>query len=178
MSGLPKPNPYDLLPEVPAFRLASNTFDDGRPLDHTHTAAGGHVSPSLEWADVPDGTQSFVVSCFDPDAPTPSGFWHWVVVDLPAEVRKLDAGISDESLPTPAFHVRNDAGSHGYYGAEPPEGDPPHRYIYVVHAVDRPTLGVNAADSPALVAFELAYATLGRATLIGTCSVANPESHS
>ena len=108
-----------------------------------------------------------MVTCFDPDAPTPSGYWHWVVVDLPPEVTELGqgAGAGDDSLPGNAFHVRNDGGDLRYEGAGPPEGDMVHRYYFVVHAVDVATLGVDGSASPAVVAFNLAFHTLARAII-------------
>jgi Raf kinase inhibitor-like YbhB/YbcL family protein len=165
-----RPDPYQFLAHVPSFLVQSTDLSHCGRLAWAQTAAGGHVSPHLKWSDAPDGTRSFVITCFDPDAPTPSGFWHWVLVDVPGDVRELATGIASGELPGSAFHVRNDCAIAGYYGAEPPEGDPQHRYFYVVHAVDRETLGVDADATPAMVAFELAYATLGRAVLVGSHS--------
>lgn len=163
------PNPYDLLPTVPSFTVTSTDVTDGQPLKDDQVAAHGDTSPQLSWSDVPEGTKSFVVTCFDPDAPTPSGYWHWVLVDLPADVTSLDAGVAAGDLPGKAFQVRNDGGSAGFAGAAPPEGDQVHRYYFVVHAVDRESLGVDADASPAVVSFNLAFKTLGRAIIHGTC---------
>jgi hypothetical protein len=164
------PNPYDLLPRVGTFSVASEDMTDGEPLAEAQVASGGNTSPQLSWSDAPAGTKSYVVSCFDPDAPTPSGYWHWTVVDLPADVTALPsgAGAGDESLPGQAFHVRNDVGSRDFAGAAPPEGDQVHRYFFVVHAVSEETLGVDADVSPTVVAFNLAFKTLARAILVGT----------
>lgn len=163
------PNPYDLLPAVPSFTVTSTDVTDGRPLQDDQVAAlGNDVSPQLSWSDVPEGTRSFVVTCYDPDAPTPSGYWHWVLVDLPAEVTSLDTGAASADLPGNAFHVRNDGGDAGFGGAAPPEGDHVHRYYFVVHAVSEESLGVTADASPAVVSFHLAFKTLGRAIIHGT----------
>jgi Raf kinase inhibitor-like YbhB/YbcL family protein len=167
------PLPYELLPEVPSFTLTSTDVAEGeaKPARHTHGSAGGdNVSPQLSWSGFPDGTRSFVVSCFDPDAPTPSGFWHWTVVDIPATVTELAAGAGedDDHLPEGAFHVRSDFGTRGYDGAAPPPGDRPHRYVFAVHAVDQEHLGVDPDVSPPVVAFNLAFHTLARATLTPT----------
>jgi Raf kinase inhibitor-like YbhB/YbcL family protein len=162
------PNPYELLPSVPSFTVTSTDVQDGQPLKDDQVAAKGNTSPQLSWSGAPEGTKSFVVTCFDPDAPTPSGFWHWVLVDLPADVTSLEAGAAQGNLPANAFHVRNDGGEMGFMGAAPPQGDMPHRYFFVVHAVGEETLGVDSNASPAVVSFNLAFKTLGRAIVHGT----------
>jgi Raf kinase inhibitor-like YbhB/YbcL family protein len=164
-----KPDPYELLPKVGTFELTSTDVGPGAPLDQAQVYSGGNQSPALSWRGFPDGTKSFVVTCFDPDAPTPSGFWHWVLVDLPADVTSLPTGAgSGEDLPGAAFHVRNDFSTRDFAGAAPPEGDQVHRYYLVVHAVSEDTLGVDEDSSPAVVSFNLAFKTLARAVLVGT----------
>jgi hypothetical protein len=149
--------------------VTSTDVSDGVLLALQHSFAGENQSPQLSWSGFPEQTQSFVVTCFDPDAPTPSGFWHWVVVDLPAGTQSLDRGAGTEGgagLPSGAFHVRSDFGSASYGGAAPPAGDRPHRYFFVVHAVDVPSLGVDDNVSPAVVSFHLAFHTLARAIIV------------
>lgn len=173
--GLERPvmvNPYDYLPPVPAFTVTSEDVTDGEQAAprFVHDSVGGeNVSPQLAWSGFPEGTQSFVVTCFDPDAPIPSGWWHWAVVDVPVSVTSLErgAGESDATLPG-GFHVRTDFGSASYGGCAPPPEDHPHRYFFVVHAVDVPTLGVEASVSPAVVGFNLAFHTLARAAIAPT----------
>ncbi|MGN0063105.1 MAG: YbhB/YbcL family Raf kinase inhibitor-like protein [Nocardioides sp.] len=162
------PNPYDYLPPVPSFELTSEDVTDGQPLKDDQVAAHGNRSPQLSWSGAPEGTQSYVVTCFDPDAPTPSGFWHWNLVDVPAGVTTLAADAAAGALPGDAFHVRNDGGDAGFMGAAPPAGDHPHRYFFVVHAVSEPSLGVGPDASNAVVSFNLAFKTLGRAIIHGT----------
>ncbi len=162
------PNPYDYLPQTASFSVTSDDVTDGAALKDDQVAALGNTSPQLSWSGAPEGTQSYVVTCFDPDAPTPSGFWHWVLVDVPADVTSLDTGAASGTLPGEAFHVRNDGGESGFMGAAPPAGDHPHRYFFVVHAVGEPSLGVDADASPAVVSFNLAFKTLGRAIVHGT----------
>ncbi|MDQ1137884.1 Raf kinase inhibitor-like YbhB/YbcL family protein [Microbacterium sp. SORGH_AS 1204] len=164
------PDPYPLLPATASFEVMSDDIVDGGPLDDAQVADAGNTSPHLRWSEVPEGTRSFTVTCFDPDAPTPSGFWHWVLVDLPADTRELPTGAASATLPDGAFHVRNDGGEAGFMGAAPPPGDQPHRYLFVVHAVGEDTLGVEPDATPAAVSFALAFATLGRAILYGTYS--------
>jgi len=167
------PHPYDALPSVGSFILTSPDFTEGQslPTRQVHDSAGGeNVSPALAFSGAPAGTRSYVVSCFDPDAPTPSGFWHWMAVNIPASVTQLAAGAgrADDALPDGAFHIRNDYSQQRYDGAAPPEGDVPHRYFFVVHAVDVEALEVDGGTSAAVVSFNLAFHTLARAILQGT----------
>ncbi|MGI9155827.1 MAG: YbhB/YbcL family Raf kinase inhibitor-like protein [Marmoricola sp.] len=164
------PDPYDLLPQAPSFSVTSPDLTDGQPLRDDQVAGAGDSSPQLSWSGAPEGTKSYTVTCFDPDAPTPSGFWHWVLVDLPADVTSLEAGAGAEgaTLPGQAFMCRNDAGTHAFTGAAPPEGDQVHRYYFVVHAVTEKSLGVDQDASPAVVSFNLAFKTAGRAIITGT----------
>ena len=162
------PNPYDLLPAVPAFTVTSTDITDGHPLKDDQVAAKGNTSPQLSWEGAPDDTKSYVVTCFDPDAPTPSGFWHWALVDIPADVTSLDTGAAAGQLPGDAFHLRNDGGEAGFMGAAPPEGDQVHRYYFVVHAVKEESLGIDAEASNAVMSFNLAFKTAGRAIIHGT----------
>src|SRR6266540_3928100 len=159
------------------MRVTSNDFKDGEYLSNDHVlsaafgfgCAGGNESPHLAWSAVPEGTRSFAVTCFDPDAPTGSGFWHWVVVNVPATVHELPrgAGSGNQGLPAGALQVRTDFSAPGYGGPCPPEGDHPHRYLFTVHAVGLDSLPVEADTSAAVVGFYLHFNTLEKADLMG-----------
>jgi len=161
-----------------ALRLTSNSFKEGATLaneqvlsaDYGFGTSGGNKSPQLAWSGAPAGTKSFAVHCFDPDAPTGSGFWHWVVVNIPANVSelKLDAGNPKSGLlPKGALQTRTDFGKAGYGGPAPPPGHGAHRYQFTVFAVKEETLPVNADTSAAVVGFHLHFNTLEKATLTG-----------
>lgn len=155
---------------VPSFSLTSDTLADGGTVPASATAEGGSRSPHLAWSGAPSGTRSFMITCFDPDAPVPAGWWHWAVLDLPASASSLDegAGRSDLELDGPAFHLRGDTGDASYFGAAPPPGDRPHRYVFSVHALDVDTLGLDDDATPTMAAFTALGHTLARADLTVT----------
>jgi len=166
-------DPYDLLPSVPSFELSSADIADGMTLEVAQTSAifggpGQDSSPHLAWNGHPAGTLSFAVTCFDPDALTVSGFWHWAVYDIPASVNELLAGAGDadgKRLPAGARMLANDAGRHGFLGAAPPPGEAAHRYMFVVHALDTPRLDITTEATPAWLGFRLVAHGLARARL-------------
>lgn len=153
------------------FRLASADIAEGRRMGERHVfagfgCAGGNVSPALAWADAPAGTKSFAITAYDPDAPTGSGWWHWVVFNLPAATRSLPAGAGgkDGTLPGGAVQSRTDYGAPGYGGPCPPPGAP-HRYVFTVHALDVDNLPLDDQSSGAMVGFMLHSHGIGRASL-------------
>jgi Raf kinase inhibitor-like YbhB/YbcL family protein len=157
-----------------AFELRSADIGEGRSLPMAQTysgfgCTGANLSPSLHWYAAPAGTQSFAITAYDPDAPTGSGWWHWIVYNIPAATTHLDAGAGQETLPaTLGKQARNDFGSYDFGGACPPPGDKPHRYIFTVYALNTPTLDVPTDASAALIGFMLHGATLAKATLTTT----------
>ena len=135
-----------------SFTISSPDIPAGGTIDKRFEfegfgCSGANKSPALKWSGAPAGAKSFALTVYDPDAPTGSGWWHWFIVNIPASVTELkaDAGaVGGGSLPKGASHVRIDYGVAGFGGVCPPEGDPPHRYIFTVHA-----LGVEKLDTPA-----------------------------
>lgn len=154
-----------------AFQLSSDDFKDGDTLPEAHVFNGmGHrganLSPQLRWTDAPPGTKSFVVTLYDPDAPTGSGWWHWVVANIPAATTALPrgSGSGQGALPRGALQTRTDFGRAGYGGAAPPPGGP-HRYIFTVHALSAEQIDVNEDSSGAMVGFLTHMHSLGSASL-------------
>ena len=167
------PSPYDFLPEVPSFDLSSDDVSDGAMLAMDQVsgifgAGGKDVSPHLSWSGFPGETRSFVVTCFDPDAPTGSGFWHWTVYDIPPSVTELPTGAGSQDgsgLPAGAKQLKNDAGLSGYLGSAPPAGHGPHRYMFAVHALSVDSLPITEDMAPAICGFNMFGNTLARAVL-------------
>jgi Raf kinase inhibitor-like YbhB/YbcL family protein len=173
-------DPFARLPEVPSFTLTSTTVADGDVLPSAQMSGlfgvpgGQDVSPQLSWEGAPEGTKGYAVTMYDPDAPTMSGFWHWVVANIPASVTSLPENAGDDGgsgLPEGAYHLRNDGGGSRFIGAAPPAGHGAHRYFITVHALDTEDLGVPAEASPAYFGFNIFSHILGRATLVATAEI-------
>jgi Raf kinase inhibitor-like YbhB/YbcL family protein len=133
-------------------------------------AGGADDSPQLSWSGAPDGTRSYAVTMFDPDAPGAGGFWHWAVINIPSDVTSLAEGAGAEAgpqLPSGGVQLKNDGGFHGYLGAAPPPGHGRHRYIVTVYALDVQELPGGPGMKPAALGPELARHLLGTATLTG-----------
>ncbi len=168
------PDPYSLLPAVAPLTVSSTSFQHNSRLPEAQVfddwgLTGGNRSPQLSWSGAPERTKGYAVTVFDPDAPTPSGFWHWLLVGIPAEVTSLDAGAGTaQTAPKGAFHVANDFGNKRYDGAAPPAGDQPHRYLFAVHALDTDDLGLDDRASAAVTAFTMGMHTLARGVICAT----------
>jgi len=131
---------------------------------------GENISPELNWQNVPEGTKSFAVTMYDPDAPTGSGWWHWQVYDISANVTGLKSNAGNLAAATaPKGSIQNptDFGAAGYGGPCPPAGAESHQYIFTVHALKVESLGLKADATPALVGFYLGFNTIAKASLIG-----------
>ena len=168
-------DPYDALPALPEFTVTSEDFAEGQTLPQPQASAifgagGEDLSPQLSWSGFPSGTKSFAVTCYDPDAPTGSGFWHWAVTDIPVSVTSLAAGAGSpdsDLLPAGAVTLTGDAGLKQFIGAGPPPGHGPHRYIFVVHAVDTESLDLPDGATPAFLGFNLFSHAIARGRLTG-----------
>jgi Raf kinase inhibitor-like YbhB/YbcL family protein len=164
------PLPYDYLPKVPSFTVTSDDMADGQKLSEAQVyngfgVSGGNSSPHLRWEGAPAETQSYVVTCYDPDAPTGSGFWHWVTWDIPATTTSLPTGAV---LPPGSVSGENDSGTLGYTGPCPPAGDKVHDYEITVVALSVPTLGLDPTTHPAVVGFSIGQNALAAETLVAT----------
>ncbi|WP_063733642.1 YbhB/YbcL family Raf kinase inhibitor-like protein [Streptomyces sp. RTd22] len=173
-------DPFARLPEAANFTVTSTTVTDGTTLAAEQLSGifgvpgGKDISPQLSWSGAPEGTKSYAVTVYDPDAPTGSGFWHWAVADIPAAVTELPEGAGEEtgsSLPEGAFQLPNDARAARFIGAAPPAGHGPHRYFIVVHALDVESIGVPGEATPAFLGFNMAGHILGRAVLTATAEI-------
>ena len=154
------------------FTLSSPTVKPGSTLTSAQVfkgfgCEGQNTSPALKWSGEPAGTKSFAVTVYDPDAPTGSGWWHWVVYNIPASVHELSegAGAADsKSLPAGAVQGRTDFGSAAFGGACPPPGDKPHRYMFTVYALKTDKIEAPADASAALIGFMIHANQLGKAS--------------
>ncbi len=130
---------------------------------------GENVSPHLSWKDAPEGTKSFAITMYDPDAPTGSGWWHWLVFDIPVDVMALDSGAGNPAmklLPETAIQAKTDYGTTGYGGPCPPEGHGLHQYIVTVYALKTDKLGIDDTVSPAIVGYYLNANALAKASIV------------
>ncbi|MDK2082226.1 YbhB/YbcL family Raf kinase inhibitor-like protein [Aliarcobacter butzleri] len=127
--------------------------------------SGENISPQLSWENAPKGTKSFAITVYDPDAPTGSGWWHWVVFDIPSNKTTLASGFGNSDLKE-AIQSMTDYGKTGFGGACPPVGDKAHRYIFTVHALDIETLGLDKNTNAATVGYYINSHTIAKASII------------
>lgn len=167
-------DPYAAVPSAPGFEVTSTDIQDGEPLPsevYAVDANGGNRSPQLSWSGFPAETKSFVVTCYDPDAPTGSGFWHWAVANIPAGVTSLPSNAGNPAeglLPPGALMMPNELRSSEFTGAAPPEGSGVHHYWFVVHALDVERIDIDPQATPAVLGFMMRTAVLARGVLVAT----------
>ncbi|WP_127792003.1 YbhB/YbcL family Raf kinase inhibitor-like protein [Agromyces sp. LHK192] len=172
-------DPYGALQRarpVDSFPVTSTDVAEGAPLARAQwsvPAGGADRSPQLSWSGFPERTRGFAITCFDPDAPSGSGWWHWAVANLPLSVTSLEAGAGSPTgppLPEDAIVLRNEDGERGFTGAAPPRGTGPHRYQFVVHALDVPSLDLDPDATPANLGARCYFHALARGILTATAS--------
>lgn len=132
--------------------------------------SGKNISPALNWSGAPKGTKSFALMVYDPDAPTGSGFWHWVVFNISPDTTGLPKNAGDlkgDAAPKGAVQSRTDFGTPGYGGPCPPKGDKPHHYHFILFAVDADKIDADENASAAFVGFNLHFHTLAKTELVG-----------
>jgi Raf kinase inhibitor-like YbhB/YbcL family protein len=158
-----------------AFTLKSTDVAAGGTIAAKHTfngfgCSGQNVSPALTWGGAPNGTKSFALTMYDPDAPTGSGWWHWLVYNIPASATQLKAGAGTDATALPAGSVQGptDFGKPGYGGPCPPQGDKPHHYIFTLYALKTDKLDIPAGATAAFVGFNIHGNMLGKATFTAT----------
>ncbi|MDN3682802.1 YbhB/YbcL family Raf kinase inhibitor-like protein [Vibrio tapetis subsp. quintayensis] len=154
-----------------AFELTSKDIQEGHPMAKTFEyngwgCDGSNLSPQLMWQDAPAGTKSFAITAYDPDAPTGSGFWHWVAFNIPATVNELPRGVNIKKLG--GIESRIDYGSIGFGGACPPVSDGMHRYQFTVWALPTDKVQLDENTPSAVVGFTLNSMALDKATLTAT----------
>lgn len=160
---------------APLIKVTSSAFKNGGKISQKYVfsgfgCTGKNVSPEIRWGRVPSGTKSLAVTIYDPDAPTGSGWWHWVVYNIPPSVHKLPEGAGTKDgamLPAGAVQAVTDFGAPGYGGPCPPKGDRPHHYIVMVYALNKADLGVGKGASPAEIGYFIHFSTLAKGRLVG-----------
>ncbi|NTW78245.1 MAG: YbhB/YbcL family Raf kinase inhibitor-like protein [Syntrophaceae bacterium] len=154
------------------FTLTSNDMEGQLTLTQVFSGfgcSGKNISPSLKWINAPRNTKSFAVTVYDPDAPTGSGWWHWVIFNIPAGVSELKANagqIEKKLAPAGSIQSITDFGKPGFGGACPPQGDKAHRYVFTVYALSTEKLDLDEKTPPAMVGYFLNNYTIARASLI------------
>jgi hypothetical protein len=157
------------------FTLTSPDIDTRKGIANKYVfngfgCAGENISPAVVWMDPPAGTRSFALTVYDPDAPTGSGWWHWVMINIPADMHGLPQGAGDPAAgkaPKGVLQVRTDFGKPGWGGPCPPQGDKPHRYIFTLHALKVEKLDLPEDATAALAGFMINANRIGKASFTG-----------
>jgi Raf kinase inhibitor-like YbhB/YbcL family protein len=156
-----------------SFKLSSLDIADGEFMSKTQEfnglgCSGGDVSPQLSWSNAPEGTKSFAITTYDPDAPTGSGWWHWQIVNIPTTVTEIAAGTGStvkDLAPKGSLQIKNDYGKRGYGGACPPAGHGIHHYRFTVHALSTESLSLSEDASGALTGYMINANTIESSTI-------------
>ncbi|TDF39723.1 YbhB/YbcL family Raf kinase inhibitor-like protein [Alteromonadaceae bacterium M269] len=155
------------------FTVSSSDIAHGEFMSKTHEfngfgCTGDDLSPQLSWSNAPEGTKSFAITAYDPDAPTGSGWWHWQVVNIPSSATTLKTGAGSakkNAMPKGTVQVENDYGVAGFGGACPPEGHGAHRYFFTVHALSVEKLELPEGASGALAGYMINANTIESSTI-------------
>jgi Raf kinase inhibitor-like YbhB/YbcL family protein len=153
------------------LKVTSTSIKEGGTIgmDYVFTGCGGkNRSPQLSWSGAPKETKSFAITCFDPDAPTGSGYWHWVAFDIPASVTSVEEGAGTDKSPAGGHSGYSDYGFASYGGPCPPKGDRAHRYVFTVYALDVPATGADAKCTGATCVFKMRGHVLAAGEITGT----------
>ncbi len=149
--------------------IKANGFLPEAQVANNYGCTGQNLSPALEWTNAPKSVKSYAITVYDPDAPTGSGWWHWIVYNLPSQTTHLDVGAGTEnstSFPAATIQGRTDGGNHSFGGACPPKGDKPHRYIFTIHALSTEKIDLPPEASAALVGFMIHNNQIAKASFI------------
>ncbi|MCI4671890.1 MAG: YbhB/YbcL family Raf kinase inhibitor-like protein [Bacteroidia bacterium] len=155
-----------------SFSLKSATLGGNASLTEEFNGfgcTGENTSPQLSWRNAPEGTKSFAITMYDPDAPTGSGWWHWVVFNIPSDINSLVEGAGDVSngkMPKKAIQSITNYGVPGYGGPCPPQGHGIHQYVITVHALKVESLALEANTNPAVVGYYIWSNTLAKASIV------------
>lgn len=164
----------NIIEEKSEFILSSKDIDPAVQISNKHVfngfgCEGRNISPQLEWKNPPAGTKSFALTVYDPDAPTGSGWWHWVVLNIPNHYKKLSTNFGSKDqfrFKNLITQVRNDYGIHKFGGPCPPKGDKPHRYIFTLHALKTDKIILNKSATAAQAGFMINANTIGKASFV------------
>ena len=162
------------------FLLSSNVMAEGFTLSssdiqgqiandqvfNSFGCSGKNISPQLSWKGAPAGTKSFAITAYDPDAPTGSGWWHWLAFNIPPTADEVKTGESNKAMPAGTIESMTSYGSKGFGGACPPKGDKPHRYIFTVYALNTEKIEQTSDARPELIGFFLNSHAIAKASIM------------
>jgi len=159
--------------QASSFSLTSNDIAQGKFMSKKHEfngfgCSGDDLSPHLKWTNAPEGTKSFAITAYDPDAPTGSGWWHWQIVNIPKHVTELLTGAGNKEADIAgkgSTHISNDYGLKAFGGACPPPGHGIHHYRFTIHALSVEKLELPENASGALAGYMINASTIDSSTI-------------